>query len=109
MKKYSVLNSFLMVALLFIFARNMISSAKADDFFGGDTFFSESTSNSGDNTIWKSDGSLVIIKGAGESGYVIKGDDNGNDIEYFVIPKNDGSKTFIYDDELIICSNTGCY
>ena len=105
MKKYSVLNSFLMVALLFIFARNMISSAKADDFFGGESFFSESTSDSGDNTIWKSDGSLVIIKGAEESGYVIK----DGEIEYFVVPKNDGSNTFIYDDGLTICNSNGCY
>ena len=105
MKKYSVFNSFLMVALLFIFARNMINSAKADDLFGGESFFSESTSNSGDNTIWKSDGSLVIIKGAEESGYVIK----DGEIEYFVVPKNDGSNTFIYDDGLTICNSNGCY
>ena len=59
--------------------------------------------------IWKSDGSLVIINGAEESGYVIKGDDSGNEIEYYVKPKDDGSPTFIYDDELIICTNTGCY
>lgn len=109
MKKYSVLNAFIMVALVFVFARNMISSAKADDLFGGESFFSESTTKSDTNSIWKSDGSLVIIQGAEESGYVVKGDDSGNEIEYFVIPKKDGSKTFIYDDELIICSNTGCY
>lgn len=105
MKKYSVFNSFLMVALVFIFAKNMVGNAKADDLFSGDTFFSESTSNSGDNTIWKSDGSLVIIKGAEESGYVIK----DGEIEYFVVPKNDGSNTFIYDDSLTICNTNGCY
>lgn len=105
MKKYSVFNSFLMVALVFIFAKNTIGNAKADDLFGGESFFSESTSDSGDNTIWKSDGSLVIIKGAEESGYVIK----DGDIEYFVVPKNDGSNTFIYDDGLTICNSNGCY
>ena len=29
--------------------------------------------------------------------------------EYYVIPKDDGSKTFIYDDELLVCDNNGCY
>ena len=105
MKKYSVLNSCLVVLLVFVFARNMINSAKADSLFGGDTFFSESTTKSDTNTIWKNDGSLVIIKGAEDSGYVIK---NGK-IEYFVVPKNDGSNTFIYDDNLTICNTNGCY
>ena len=105
MKKYSVLNSCLVVLLVFVFARNMINSAKADSLFGGDTFFSESTTKSDTNTIWKSDGSLVIIKGAEDSGYVIK----DGEIEYFVVPKNDGSNTFIYDDNLTICNTNGCY
>ena len=42
-------------------------------------------------------------------GVVVKGDSDGTEIEYFVKPKDDGSPTFIYDDELIICTNTGCY
>jgi hypothetical protein len=109
MKKYSVLNSCLVVLLVFVFARNMINSAKADSLFGGDTFFSESTTKSDTNTIWKSDGSLVIIKGAEESGYVVKGDDSGSNIEYFVVPKDDGSNTFIYDNGLTICNTNGCY
>ena len=89
------LNALLIVVLVFIFARNMVNTAKADE----DT-----------NTIWKSDGSLVIIKGAEESGYVVKGDNSGSDIEYFVVPKDDGSNTFIYDDGLTICnSSMGCY
>jgi uncharacterized protein YpmB len=89
------LNALLIVVLVFIFARNMVNTAKADE----DT-----------NTIWKSDGSLVIIKGAEESGYVVKGDNSGSDIEYFVVPKDDGSNTFIYDDGLTICNSTmGCY
>ena len=105
MNKYNVLNSFVMVVLVFIFARNVIGSAKADDLFGGESLFSESTTKSDTNTIWKSDGSLVNIKGAEDSGYVIK----DGEIEYFVEQKNDGSPTFIYDDELIVCTNTGCY
>ena len=89
------LNALLIVVLVFIFARNMVNTAKADE----DT-----------NTIWKSDGSLVIIKGAEESGYVVKGDNSGSDIEYFVVPKDDGSNTFIFDDGLTICnSSMGCY
>ena len=103
------LNALLVVILVFVFARNMINSARADDLFGGGTFFDTTPSQSDTTSIWKGDGSLVIIKGAEEAGYVIKGDDNGTEIEYFVKPKDDGSPTFIYDDELIICSNTGCY
>ena len=98
-----------MVVILFVFCWLMIERAKADDLFGGDTFFDSTPSKSDTTSIWKSDGSLVIIKGAEEAGYVIKGDDSGSEIEYFVVPKDDGSPTFIYDDELTICSNTGCY
>jgi hypothetical protein len=48
---------------------------------------------------------LVNVYGAEESGIAIK----DGEVEYFVIPKDDGSPTFIYDDELIVCTNTGCY
>ena len=102
----SSLNALLVVVLVFIFAKNMVNSAKADDLFGGPGLFDSTPSKSDTNTIWKGDGSLVIIKGAEESGYVIK----DGDIEYFVVPKDDGSNTFIYDDELTICNSTiGCY
>jgi uncharacterized protein YpmB len=87
------LTALLAVILVFIFARNMINTARAEDM----------------ESIWKEDGSLVNIYGAEESGYVVKGDSDGTEIEYFVKPKDDGSPTFIYDDELIICTNTGCY
>ena len=46
-------------------------------------------SKSDTTTIWKGDGSLVIIQGAEKAGYVVKGDDSGSEIEYFVIPKDD--------------------
>ena len=98
-----------MTVILFVFCWLMIERAKADSLFGGSEFFSEPSSKSESNSIWKSDGSLVIINNAKESGYVIKGDNDGNEIEYFVIPKDDGSPTFIYDSELTICTNTGCY
>ncbi len=87
------LNALLVVLLVFVFANNIINQARADDMV----------------SIWKDDGSLVNIYGAEEAGYVIKGGDDGSEIEYFVKPKDDGSPTFIYDDELIICTNTGCY
>lgn len=106
----SSFNALLVVVLVFIFARNMVNVSKADDLFGGESFFNSTPTKSDTNTIWKGDGSLVIIKGAEESGYVVKGDGSGSDIEYFVVPKDDGSNTFIYDDGLTICnSSMGCY
>ena len=98
-----------MVVILFVFCWLMIERAKADSIFNDPIFFDTEPTKSDTTSIWKDDGSLVIIKGAEEAGYVVKGGDSGNEIEYFVKPKNDGSPTFIYDDELIICSNTGCY
>jgi hypothetical protein len=93
--KKTPIHALTIVVVLFVFCWLMIERAKADE----DT-----------NTIWKADGSLVIIKGAEESGYVVKGDNSGSDIEYFVVPKDDGSNTFIYDDGLTICNSTmGCY
>ena len=92
-KMKPALTALLAVILVFIFARNIINTARADDM----------------ESIWKDDGSLVNIYGAEEAGYVIKGGDDGTEIEYFVKPKDDGSPTFIYDDELIVCTSTGCY
>lgn len=104
------LNALLVVILVFVFARNMINSAQADSIFNDPIFFDTEPTKSDTTSIWKGDGSLVIIKGAEDAGYVVKGDDSGNDIEYFVKPKSDGSPTFIYDDELIICTASGgCY
>ena len=99
-----------MLIILFVFCWLMIERAKADILFNDPIFFDSEPTKSDTTSIWKDDGSLVIIKGAEEAGYVIKGDDSGNEIEYFVKPKSDGSPTFIYDDELIICTATGgCY
>ena len=103
-------NALLIVVLVFVFARNMVNQARADSLFNDPIFFDSEPTKSDTTSIWKDDGSLVIIKGAEESGYVVKGDDSGNEIEYFVKPKSDGSPTFIYDDELIICTASGgCY
>lgn len=104
------LNALLIVLLLFVFARNMVNTARADSIFNDPIFFDSEPTKSETTSIWKDDGSLVIIKGAEEAGYIVQGDDSGNEIEYFVKPKSDGSPTFIYDDELIICTTTGgCY
>ena len=100
----------LIIVLVFWFVRNMVNQAQADSIFNDPIFFDSEPTKSDTTSIWKGDGSLVIIKGADEAGYVVKGDDSGNDIEYFVKPKSDGSPTFIYDDELIICTASGgCY
>ena len=105
-----VFNALLVVVLVFVFARNMVNSARAEGLFDGRGIFDIEPKKSDTTSIWKDDGSLVIIKGAEEAGYIVKGDDSGNEIEYYVKPKDDGSPTFIYDSELIICTNTGgCY
>ena len=104
------LNALLVVILVFVFARNMINSAQADSIFNDPIFFDTEPKKSDTTSIWKGDGSLVIIKGAEDAGYVVKGDDSGNEIEYFVKPKSDGTPTFISDYELIICTASGgCY
>ena len=81
----------------------------AEGLFDSPSFFDTPSSDSGNNSFYKSDGSLVIINGAKESGLIVKGTDSGTEQEYYVIPKDDGSKTFIYDDELFVCDNNGCY
>ena len=77
------------VVLVYVFARNMINQAKADEY----------------ESFYKDDGSLVNVYGAENSGIVVK----DGEVEYYVVPKEDGSPTFIYDDELIVCTKTGCY
>ena len=102
MKNTNRLNAGLItIALSF----SLISYVGADDF----NLFPSENSNSGDNSFYKDDGSLVIIKGAKDSGLIVRGTDDGTETEYFVVPKDDGSKTFIYDDELLVCDNNGCY
>lgn len=95
------LNALLVVILVFVFARNMVNQARAESL----ELFVEDTPKSERNSIWKDDGSLVIIDNAKDSGYAIK----DGEVEYFVEPKDNGEPTFIYDDKLIICTNTGCY
>ena len=99
-----------MLVILFVFCWLMIERAKADSLFDSPGLFDTTPTKSDTTSIWKGDGSLVIIQGAEKAGYVVKGDDSGSEIEYFVVPKDDGSNTFIYDDGLTICnSSMGCY
>ena len=97
------LTALLVVVLVFVFARNMVNQARADDLFDDNIIFDNPKSDF--NSIYKDDGSVVNVYGAEESGVVIK----DGEVEYYVVPKSDGSPTFVYDDELIICTNTGCY
>lgn len=101
------LNALLVVVLVFIFARNMINTARADvNPYTMDLFPSKGEPEpSVDKSIWKDDGSLVNIYNAKEAGIVVK----DGDVEYYAVPKDNGEPTFIFDDELIICTNTGCY
>lgn len=78
--------------------------SRSEGLFDGPDIFSNDNAQSGDNQLWKSDGSLVIINNAKESGYVVK----DGEVEYYVVPK-ENEPTFIYDDSLIICSNNYCY
>ena len=97
------------VAITFGIFGLITSQIYAEGLFDGTTFFDTPSADSGDNSFYKEDGSLVIIRGAKDSGIIVKGTDSGTEQEYYVIPKDDGSKTFIYDDELLVCDNTGCY
>ena len=91
--------------VVLVFAWLMIERAKADDIYGDNIIYNNSDSKSDFNSFYKDNGSLVNVYGAKESGIVVK----DGEVEYYVVPKSDGSPTFVYDDELIICTNTGCY
>ena len=91
--------------VILVFAWLMIERAKADDIYGDNIIYNNSDSKSDFNSFYKDNGSLVNVYGAKESGIVVK----DGEVEYYVVPKSDGSPTFVYDDELIICTNTGCY
>ena len=58
--------------------------------------------------LWESDGSLTIVDGAKDSGYIIE----DGEVKTYIVP-SDTEKTFIHDGtsgELIICDpSIGCY
>ena len=93
------LNALLLVVAVLCFCVLQIEMARAD------TVIYDTNSKSDFNSIYKDDGSVVNVYGAEASGVVIK----DGEVEYYVVPKSDGSPTFVYDDELIVCTNTGCY
>ena len=94
--------------LILVFAWLMIERAQADDLFGGESFFNSEPSKSDTNFLWEGDGSLTVVTGAKESGYVIK----DGEVETYVVPSDTGN-TFINNGttgELIICNSAmGCY
>ena len=100
--KKTPLQALTITVVILVFAWLIIERAKADAL---DDFLSEPTPKSDFNSFYKEDGSLVNVYGAEESGIVVK----DGEVEYYVVPKSDGSPTFVYDDELIICTSTGCY
>ena len=97
------------IAITFGILGLMTTQISAEGLFDGPGLFETPSPKSDSNSFYKSDGSLVIINGAKESGLIVKGTDSGMEQEYYVIPKDDGSKTFIYDSELLVCDNNGCY
>ena len=88
--------------VILVFAWLMIERAQADE------LFDLSTPKSDTNFLWESDGSLTVVTGAKDSGYVIK----DGEVEVYIIPSDTGN-TFINDGptgELIICNAAiGCY
>jgi len=83
----------------------------ADNLFDSPGIFDNSLFDSPSresNSFYKSDGSLVIINNAKDSGFIVKGTDSGMEQEYYVVPKK-GENTFIYDQGLTICNSRGCY
>ena len=106
--KKTPIHAVTMTVVILVFAWLMIERAKADDLFGGESFFDSTPTKSDTNFLWEGDGSLTIVTGAKDSGYVIK----DGEIETFVIPSETGN-TFINDGttgELIICNSAmGCY
>jgi hypothetical protein len=93
--------------VILVFAWLMIERARADvNPYTMDLFPSKGEPEpSVDRSFYKDDGSLVNIYNAKDAGIVVK----DGDVEYYAIPKDNGEPTFIFDDELIICTNTGCY
>jgi len=99
------IHAFTITIVVLVFAWLMIERAQAEGIFDGPGIFDTEPTKSDMNSFYKEDGSLVNVYGAEKSGIVVK----DGEVEYYVVPKDDGSPTFVYDNELIICTNTGCY
>ena len=84
------------------------SQTFAEGLFDGPGLFDTPTTKSDTNFLWEGDGSLTVVTGAKDSGYIIK----DGEIETYVIPSDTGN-TFINNGttgELLICNAAvGCY
>ena len=91
-KNMKNINRFYAALITMTFGFSLISNVSAED----------------KNFLWESDGSLTIVDGAKDSGYIIE----DGEVKTYVIP-SDTEKTFIHDGssgELIVCDPTiGCY
>ena len=107
MKNITISIAILTSISLPIYADNLFDSP---GIFDGPSLFdsAKGESNSGNNSFYDSDGSLVIIRNAESSGFIVKDDGSGTKTEYYVVPKK-GENTFIYNDGLTICNSRGCY
>ena len=98
------INKFYTALITMTFGFSLIGNVGADDL---DLFLTDN-SDSGDNSFYKEDGSLVIIRGAKDSGYIIE----DGEVKTYVVP-SDTEKTFIQDGpsgKLIVCDPAiGCY
>ena len=107
MKKIPI-HAITITVVILVFSWLFIERANADDLFGGPGIFDTTPTKSDTNFLWEGDGSLTVVTGAKDSGYVIK----DGEIEVYVIPSDTGN-TFINDGttgELIICNSAiGCY
>tara|TARA_B110000208_G_scaffold102899_1_gene128067 strand:- start:242 stop:559 length:318 start_codon:yes stop_codon:yes gene_type:complete len=93
--------------LILVFAWLMIERARADvNPYTMDLFPSKGEPEPSVNkSFYKQDGSLVNIYNAKDAGIVVK----DGEVEYYAVPKDNGEATFIFDDKLLICTDTGCY
>jgi ABC-type thiamine transport system substrate-binding protein len=93
--------------VVLVFAWLMIERAKADvNPYTMDLFPSKGEPEPSVNkSFYKQDGSLVNIYNAKDAGIVVK----DGEVEYYAVPKDNGEPTFIFDDKLLICTDTGCY
>ena len=102
------INALTISVVVLVFAWLMIERAKADSLFDGPGLFDSPPAKSDTNFLWEGDGSLTVISGAKESGYVIK----DGEVETYVVPSDTGN-TFINNGstgELIVCNpSIGCY
>ena len=93
--------------VVLVFAWLMIERARADvNPYTMDLFPSKGEPEPSVNkSFYKQDGSLVNIYNAKDAGIVVK----DGEVEYYAVPKDNGEATFIFDDKLLICTDTGCY